>query len=346
MQKTNKKHISLIRRTLAVIATLVMLLSMSLTAFADSRGRCLNYEGGIYYCAEETTAEELQNAQKGYNLLPEAVRNFCINKGVKFYVCKNPNAAAEPLAAGKTVSSGVWYDPSTMRLLETPTSYVEIYTARKKKRYDVIVHEVGHVLDFFYHFKDGYYKGRCYGISEIQDTVDIFNRYKDKLDKVDVTSPYNMGCAQECWAEMVRLLYTQPDELIAAGPELYYYTLHMVSEVVGGDATPYQMLTPESKEGFAYKVYADAYPDLKAAFGYNKDLLWKHYQECGKAEGRLAYFNPVTVAQTTGSYQNFDYKTYADTYPDLKAAFGYNKKKLWNHYQKYGKNEGRVAVFL
>ncbi|RKM58416.1 CAP domain-containing protein [Butyrivibrio sp. X503] len=37
----------------------------------------------------------------------------------------------------------------------------------------------------------------------------------------------------------------------------------------------------------------------------------------------------------------FDYRYYADTYPDLKAAFGYDEKALRNHYNTCGKKEGR-----
>lgn len=51
---------------------------------------------------------------------------------------------------------------------------------------------------------------------------------------------------------------------------------------------------------------------------------------------------PVSAAE---SLADFDYRTYADTYPDLKAAFGYDAAALYNHYETNGKAEGRVAVF-
>lgn len=51
---------------------------------------------------------------------------------------------------------------------------------------------------------------------------------------------------------------------------------------------------------------------------------------------------PVSAAE---SLADFDYQTYADTYPDLKAAFGYDAVALYNHYVTNGKAEGRVAVF-
>lgn len=39
----------------------------------------------------------------------------------------------------------------------------------------------------------------------------------------------------------------------------------------------------------------------------------------------------------------FDAEYYAETYPDVKAAFGDNKKALYNHYLQFGKAEGRMA---
>ncbi len=40
----------------------------------------------------------------------------------------------------------------------------------------------------------------------------------------------------------------------------------------------------------------------------------------------------------------FDPIYYADTYGDLKAAFGYNEKDLWSHYVTYGRAEGRACT--
>ena len=39
----------------------------------------------------------------------------------------------------------------------------------------------------------------------------------------------------------------------------------------------------------------------------------------------------------------FDAEYYAETYPDVKAAFGDNKEALYNHYLSFGRTEGRVA---
>ena len=43
------------------------------------------------------------------------------------------------------------------------------------------------------------------------------------------------------------------------------------------------------------------------------------------------------------TYDTFDYRRYADDYDDLKQAFGYNQKQLWNHYLDCGFGEGRTV---
>lgn len=42
-------------------------------------------------------------------------------------------------------------------------------------------------------------------------------------------------------------------------------------------------------EEFDYTAYADRYPDLKAAFGYDRDALYAHYVNCGIKEKRIIY---------------------------------------------------------
>lgn len=120
--------------------------------------------------------------------------------------------------------------------------------------------------------------------------------------------------------------------------------------------TPASIPAGVTKDNFDYKRYADTYADLKKAFGYNKDQLWNHYANFGVKEGRQAYAVGSTAAATAPkatasapaantniTKENFDYKRYADTYADLKKAFGYNKDQLWNHYSNFGIKEGRKA---
>ncbi len=50
-------------------------------------------------------------------------------------------------------------------------------------------------------------------------------------------------------------------------------------------------------------------------------------------------------APVVGTVDEFNYMEYADTYPDLMAAFGYDKNLLYIHYVIYGIKEGRIATF-
>ena len=61
--------------------------------------------------------------------------------------------------------------------------------------------------------------------------------------------------------------------------------------------------------------------------------------------GMLVMLGSVLPVSAAESLETFDYEAYADTYPDLKAAFGYDAEALYNHYMHCGKAEGRVAVF-
>lgn len=59
----------------------------------------------------------------------------------------------------------------------------------------------------------------------------------------------------------------------------------------------------------------------------------------------------VTALNATGqegpdySLESFDWIDYANRYPDLKRAYGYNKQQLYAHYIRYGIAEGRRATF-
>ncbi len=44
-----------------------------------------------------------------------------------------------------------------------------------------------------------------------------------------------------------------------------------------------------------------------------------------------------------GTIDEFNYTDYANRYPDLKTAFGYDKIALYDHYITYGINEKRIA---
>ena len=83
---------------------------------------------------------------------------------------------------------------------------------------------------------------------------------------------------------------------------------------------------------FDAAAYSERYPDLKAAFGTNSDLLWNHYANYGFKEGRDA--SSAAVA--------FDPVFYANTYPDVAKALGTDASLLYQHYINFGIKEGRL----
>ncbi|MCR5032156.1 MAG: hypothetical protein K6A92_04780 [Lachnospiraceae bacterium] len=116
-------------------------------------------------------------------------------------------------------------------------------------------------------------------------------------------------------------------------------------------------------DNFDYVAYADTYPDLKEAYGYDKQKLYEHYINNGQKEGREAKTldgevvssdatpvtgNPGTLTLTVTRssllpQQYFDAAYYAEHNPDVVAAFGNNAKKMYAHYVNNGEKEGRAA---
>lgn len=51
----------------------------------------------------------------------------------------------------------------------------------------------------------------------------------------------------------------------------------------------------------------------------------------------------IVAVPFTGTMEEFDYVAYADRYPDLLKAFGYDQEALYEHYVTCGMDEGRIA---
>ena len=83
----------------------------------------------------------------------------------------------------------------------------------------------------------------------------------------------------------------------------------------------------------------------------NRDVAWYHWKNFGK-KNKLQYFKVdkaliASFVKSSGSssdseYSEFDWKQYVKNYSDLGNID--SKKKAWNHWNKYGKKEGRNWV--
>ena len=121
---------------------------------------------------------------------------------------------------------------------------------------------------------------------------------------------------------------------------------------------------------FDEHYYADKYPDLKAAFGYDREALLKHFMTYGLSEGRgmnemidiVKYREKYQDLQDAfgddwdayiehyliyGAFEDRDNGTdfhpvdYLNRYNELQAAFGNDILAAYKHYEEYGKKEGR-----
>ena len=118
--------------------------------------------------------------------------------------------------------------------------------------------------------------------------------------------------------------------------------------VIGVSALEVQAAPVKQADGtmFDAEYYAAAYPDVVAVFGTSPDVLYMHYQLCGKAEGRLAVAPSAaapSLATGTAAAGTFDAAYYATRYPDVTAVLGNDPTVLKLHYDLYGKAEGRFG---
>ena len=118
--------------------------------------------------------------------------------------------------------------------------------------------------------------------------------------------------------------------------------------------------------------YADKYPDLKAAYGYDRAALLEHFKNIGASEGR-AMNEMIDIVKYRETYKDlqaafeddwdayvehylsygafehrdngtgFDPVDYLNRYGELKEAFGNDILAACRHYEDHGKQEGREA---
>lgn len=94
---------------------------------------------------------------------------------------------------------------------------------------------------------------------------------------------------------------------------------------------PYVDVAKVSACIFNPRMYADRYPDVKRAFGYNEAKIRDHYVRFGIAQGRE--YKPGC---------RFDAEIYAELNPDVKNAYKTNKAQITNHYKVFGIKENRT----
>lgn len=215
-----------------------------------------------------------------FNTLPENVRNLLRKEGVKIYYTEGVTREQRGYV-GTTVGFTISYYENTNKVVRVDQR-ARIYVYPDAEISLTIPHECGHAFDGIASYITGKYVGN-YGISSTPEWKNILNKNSSSLASIDARTRnfVNQG-ASEAFAEAFRLYCTNPNGLKAACPEVYNFISAQIAKYAGGAPAS----SGVTKKNFDAKAYADTYPDLKAAFGYDKNALWNHYISYGKAEGR------------------------------------------------------------
>ncbi len=132
----------------------------------------------------------------------------------------------------------------------------------------------------------------------------------------------------------------------------YYYSIHQdVANAFGKDnnALFNHFMTYGIYEGrqankeFNVEAYKDRYRDLSETFGSDIRTYYIHYILYGKAEGRSAAGGSGYIYDGIDYSAVFDSGYYHDHYGDLANAFGSDSVALFEHFVRYGMDEGRQA---
>lgn len=214
---------------------------------------------------------------------PTELWDLYTQEGVRIYVTQSVpqsertfnNGFFDGVCYGATLS---WNGAGKITKVSAPVS---IYIYSNAFRADTYYHECGHALDDIAEYITGYYKGQN-PISHSNEWISLYNAYAPIMATFDSNAACNVPRNnEEGFAEAYRLYFSYPGQLQARCPEVYTFVQGQISKY-----TAY--VPPLTYDNFNYLSYATMYDDLRAAYGYDKNALWDHYVNCGKAEGRIA----------------------------------------------------------
>lgn len=269
-----------IYRLVATFLSLFLLLSVTSYAY-DPANSGISYsptsDSMIYTNTQNFNQGAIVNA---FNTLPESVRNLLRKEGVKIYYTDGVPWTQRG-GVGITKTPIVSYYEGSNKIVRVDQK-AKVYVYSDAEMSLTVPHECGHAFDSIAGYITGKYAGD-YGISSTSEWKNILNKNSSSLASIDARTRnfVNQG-ANEAFAEAFRLYCTNPNGLNATCPEAYNFISAQIAKYAGGAPAPSSI----TKKNFDAKAYADTYPDLKAAFGYDKNALWNHYISYGKAEGR------------------------------------------------------------
>ena len=141
-------------------------------------------------------------------------------------------------------------------------------------------------------------------------TASNFNAARYSKDYQDVSAVFGNDAAS-LWAHYVNFGSKENRKAYATNGDIGY--------LPGQSATQTPVLDINS---FNYQGYADKYPDLKAAFGYNQALLYNHYMTIGYKEGRSVPEATAKTVQSTVATPQASPAVFANVVPNTISILG------------------------
>lgn len=159
--------------------------------------------------------------------------------------------------------------------------WTEYYAGNAVYVPESVIHEAGHMLDWYSVPLGGCYKFTLFGISDSQEWQTLYKKYSAGLAGVDALSSMNVPQnVSEGFADAFRLTYQYPEKMRSEFKEVYEFVLRKTQQYTGVG----------SVNTFDATDYAERYPDVKEALGTDKNVLWNHFSSIGVNEGRVAKF--------------------------------------------------------
>lgn len=214
---------------------------------------------------------------------PSAIWDLFFQEGVNIYVTQSVPKSER--TQGGNVYDGICYSATFSyngsNKITKVSAPVSIYIYHNTTRADTYIHECGHALDYIAEYITGTYRG-SQPISNSSEWQNLYATYGSTMATFDGNASVNMYNASEAFAEAYRLYFTYPSQLQSRCPEVYNFVSSQIAK--------YTAYVPAlSYSNFDYISYAASYPDVAQAVGANnKQGLWDHYVNHGKAEGRVA----------------------------------------------------------
>ena len=220
-------------------------------------------------CVDHTTPYELMELFK--------------QEGVRIYITKSvPNSARtyrDGYYDGMTYSATLSWNGSNK--ITKISERIAVFIYDNCTDVTTYYHEFGHVLDDLAEYITGYYKGE-HPISSSSEWQTIYANNANAMANFDNAARINVSRdACEGFAEAFRLYFVYPGKLQSACPDVYNFVSAQIAKYT-------KYLKPITYNNFdAFSYYID-YPDVAGVIGTDREALWNHYKEHGKAEGRTA----------------------------------------------------------